>query len=113
MLTFIVLLLIFLYFKIARVHNKQESKSYAIYMQHAIVALSAFFVYQYAFNHYAWYTVFILSFISFIIAGLAITAVQVGIFIEGKPLFGMSFLFKYIYVLTALIVVMTIILGKF
>lgn len=110
MLTFIALLLVFLYFKIARVHNKQESKSKYIYIQHAIVAVSTLFVYQYAFTHFAWYSVLIISLISFIVAGLAITAILVGIFIDGKPLFGISTIFKYIYILTALIVVITFIL---
>ncbi len=110
MLTFLIILLIFLYFKIARVYYKQESKSTAIYIQHAIVAISAFLVFAYAFSHFAWYNVLIMSVISFIIAGLAITAVQVGIFIDGKPLFGIGSIFKYIYLLTALIVISTAIL---
>jgi len=104
MFTFIVLLLIFLYFKIARVYNKQESKSNVIYIQHGIVALCAFLVFAYAFNHFAWYSVLIMSWVSFMVAGLAITAVQIGIFVDGKPLLGVSFIFKYIYILTALIV---------
>ena len=110
MFTFIVIFLIFLYFKIARVYNKQESKSNKIFIQHAIVALSAFLVFSYAFSHFAWYTILIISLISFIVAGLAITAVQIGIFIDGKPLFGLSFIFKYIYILTALIAICTAIL---
>ncbi len=110
MLTFFVLLLIFLYFKIARVYNKQESKSNIIYIQHAIVAISAFLIFAYAFSHFAWYIVLIMSIISFIIAGLAITAVQVGIFIDGKPLIGIGSIFKHIYILTALIVLCSAIL---
>ena len=110
MFTFIVLLLIFLYFKIARVYNKQETKSNAIYAQHGIVALCAFLVFAYAFNHLAWYIVLAISLISFIVAGLAITAIQIGVFIDGKPLFGVSSIFKYIYVLTALIVLSSAIL---
>ena len=110
MLGFIVLLLIFLYFKIARVYNKQESKNTLIYIQHGVVALCAFLAFSYAFSHFSWYSVLLMSFISFIIAGLAITAVQVGIFIDGKPLFGIGSIFKYIYLLTALIVISTAIL---
>ena len=110
MFTFVVLLLIFLYFKIARVYNKQETNSNIIYAQHAIVALCAFLVFSYAFNHFAWYSVLIISLISFIVAALAITAVQLGIFIDGKPLFGVGVIFKYIYVLTALIVLSSAIL---
>ncbi len=110
MFTFLVLLLIFLYFKIARVYNKQESKSNVIYIQHAIVALCAFLVFAHAFSYFAWYSVFMMSLISFIIAGLAITAVQVGIFVDGKPLLGVSSIFKYLYLLTALIVLGSVIL---
>ena len=108
MFLFITLLLIFLYFKIARVHNKQESKSSLIYLQHAVVLVCAFLVFQYAFSNYAWYSVLIISLVAFIIAGLSIAAVQVGIFIDGKPLFGMSSIFKYIYILTALILLATL-----
>ena len=110
MFTFIILLFIFLYFKIARVYSKQESKSNIIYIQHGVVALCAFLVFSYAFSNFSWYVVLFMSLVSFIVAGLAITAVQIGIFVDGKPLFGVSSIFKYIYILTVLIVLSSVIL---
>ncbi len=86
--------LLFIYFKIARVHKKEEECTSFWKVQHSIVALVALLSFIYAFSHWAWYVVLLVSFLSFVIAGMLIAAVQLGIFVDGKPLFGMKAVYK-------------------
>jgi len=90
MILYIIIPLIFIYFKIARVYNKEERLTLLWKAQHILVLIVAVSTYIYAFNHMAWYMILILSFLSFIMAAMLVTAVQLGIFVDGKPLFGMK-----------------------
>jgi len=110
MLEFITVFFIFLYFKIARVHKKEEKLVKYIYIQHIIVAIFTIVLYSYLFSHETIVKILIESFISFIIAALMITAVQVGIFLDGKPFIKLSVIYKYLYIITILIVLLTLIL---
>ncbi len=94
MLFYFTLFLLFLYFKLARVHKKEERVHQGIVALHGFVALMALLLYGYGFTHFSLWAVLLVSFLFFIVAALMITAVQVGIFVEGKPLFGMGLLFK-------------------
>lgn len=94
MMLYITIQLLLIYFKIARIHKKEEECTRLWKIQHGIVALVAVLSYFYAFNHWAWYVVLLLSFLSFVIAGMLIAAVQLGIFVDGKPLFGMKDVYK-------------------
>lgn len=113
MLEFIAIFLIFIYFKIARVHKKEEFLTQKVIIMHIIVALSAFFIFAYAFSHTSPFIVLIESFLSFIIAALLVTAVQVGIFIDGKPLIKISHLYKAMPYLAAIIALFAIIFWVF
>ncbi len=90
MTLYITIQLLFIYFKIARVHYKEEECTRFWKVQHAIVLLVAFLTFIYAFSHWAWYMVLLVSFLSFVIAAMIVVAVQLGIFIDGKPLLGMK-----------------------
>ncbi len=107
---FLTILLIFIYFKIARVHKKEEKITPYWIAQHTIFAIATISIYLYAFISFAWYSVLIASFISLIIASMLITAIQVGIFIEGKPLFGLKDIYKSNIYLLLVIVFLSIIL---
>ncbi len=103
MLFYLSLFLLFLYFKIARVHKKEEKFTKIILVQHIAVAVSASIIYLYGFTHFSSLALLIVSFLFFIIAALIITTVQLGIFIDGKPLLGINKVFKTIPLLTILI----------
>jgi len=110
MFFYLTLFLTFFYFKLARVHKKEERLTNLIVTQHIVVAISTFFLYSYGFEHLALWAILVFSFLFFIIAALMITAVQVGIFVEGKPLFGVGDLFKLMPILTGLIVTLVLII---
>jgi len=103
MLFYLSLFLLFLYFKIARVHKKEEKFTTIILLQHIAVALSAFVVYIYGFTHFSPLALLTFSFLFFIISALIITTIQLGIFIDGKPLFGINKVFKFMPLLTIMI----------
>jgi hypothetical protein len=100
----------FLYFKIARVHKKEERLNSLVVTQYIVVAISALLLYNYGLSHYSLWVILPVSFLFFIVAALMVTAVQVGIFVEGKPLFGVGFLFKLMPFLSALIVILLLVL---
>jgi len=108
MLFYTTLFFLFLYFKIARVHKKEERISTSVITQHIVVALSAFFLYSYGFNHLNPLSLLLVSFLFFIVVALMVTAVQLGIFIEGKPLFGIGKLFKLMPLFTGIIVILSV-----
>lgn len=110
MLQFISLLLVFIYFKIARVYQKEESINALVIIQHLMVFIASLFLFYSAFMMYSWYIVIILSLLFFIVAGLLITAIQLGIFVDGKPLFGLSKLYRYLPILTGSIVLLSLVL---
>ena len=100
---YMTILVIFIYFKIARVHKKEEKLTVFWKVQHLIVFTLCVVTYIYAFNHLSWYIVLLVSVFSFILAAMLITAVQLGIFVDGKPLFGMHTVYKNTYYLTLLL----------
>jgi len=108
MLFYITLFLLFLYFKIARVHYRNEKLTSTFIIQHTAVIFSAMSVFLYGFTHHNPYAVGIVSFLYFMIAALMITALQVGIFKDGVPLLGLSRVYKNLPYLTTLIVVFSV-----
>jgi asparagine N-glycosylation enzyme membrane subunit Stt3 len=110
---YIALFLTFLYFKIARVHKKEEKLTNLHIVTHAVVAISAFAQLAYGFSHYSWIYVFVISFIFFIAAALMVTAVQVGIFVDGKPFIKISTLHKSMPYLAGTIALFSILLYLF
>ena len=103
MMSYVILPLIFLYFKIARVHKKEEKLNLVWKIQHILVFIVALLTFVYAINHMEWYVLVLVSLLSFIVSGILITAVQLGIFVDGKPLFGMHIVYKNTIYLVALL----------
>jgi len=110
MLFYFTLFLVFLYFKIARVHKKEERVDNKTYISYFIVVISTIALYNWGINHYNFFVIVIFSFIFFILAALMVTAVQLGIFIDGKPLIGISKLYKSMPYLTGIIAIFTVLL---
>jgi hypothetical protein len=104
MLFYLLSFLLFLYFKIARVHRRDEKSSTIITVQHIVVFLSFMSTYTYGVLNIQWYFILTASLLFFIIAALIITTLQLGIFIDGKPLFGMSRVYKLLPLLTLVII---------
>ena len=112
-MTFTTLLLVFIYFKIARVHKKEETLGVLFKVMHILVAISILFLFSHAFLTYEWYIVVGLSLLFFIVAALAVTVIQLGIFVEGKPLLGMSTVYKYMPMLVGSILFLTIYINVY
>ena len=94
MLFYFGLLLAFLYFKIARVYKKEELANINMLIQNVIVLAAVIVLFAYGFMHETWYIVLIVSYLFFILASLMVSAVQLGIFIDGKPFIKLSHLYK-------------------
>ena len=94
MLFYFGLLLAFLYFKIARVYKKEEKSNINMLVQNVIVAIAVAALITYGFLHETWYMVILVGYIFFIMASLMVSAVQLGIFIDGKPFIKLSHLYK-------------------
>jgi len=88
------LLLAFLYFKIARVYKKEEKSNVNMLVQNIIVAVAAVALVAYGLLHGTWYMIILLGFVFFILASLMVSAVQLGIFIDGKPFIKLSHLYR-------------------
>ena len=108
MLFYFTLFLLFLYFKIARVHKKEEKFLRLHYAQHIAVTIAAIALYMYGFSHFSLLSLFVSSFVFYIIAALVVTTVQLGIFIDGKPLVGISKIYKYMPFLAFFIIVLSL-----
>ena len=94
MLFYFALLLSFIYFKVARVYKKEERSNTSMLIQNVIVLAAVIALFAYGFMHETWYIVLIVSFAFFILASLVVSAVQLGIFIDGKPFIKLSHLYK-------------------
>ncbi len=93
MLFYLTLFLGLLYFKVFRVRRKQEKtlfwiKAEGFFTNSAILGLIVF-----GFMTQTWYIMLIALVLMSIIASLIITAVQLGFFVDGKPIFGISKLY--------------------
>ncbi|WP_457750183.1 hypothetical protein [Sulfurimonas sp.] len=103
MLYYTMLFLAFLYFKIARVYKKEEKSNLNINIQNTIVFVAIVALLVYGFTHKTWYIVLIVSYLFLILSSLFVSAVQLGIFIDGKPFIKISHLYKSLAVIGMLI----------
>jgi hypothetical protein len=94
MLFYFSLFLAFVYFKIARVYIKEEKQNINFWVQNIIVAAAIVALLVYGFTHERWYMVLLIGYLFFIAASLLVSAVQLGIFIYGKPFVKISNLYK-------------------
>ena len=110
MIFYIALFLAFLYFKIARVHKKEERLNSFMVLQHIIVGSSILALFIYGARYFEWYMFVPFLFVFATIASLMVTVIQLGIFVDGKPLLGLSQVYRKLPFLSALLVVSTLFL---
>ena len=94
MLFYLALFFAFIYFKIARVYKKEEKSNLNMLVQNVIVLAAVIALFVYGFMHETWYVVLIVAYLFFIMASLLVSAVQLGVFIDGKPFVKISHLYK-------------------
>jgi len=103
MIFYFSLFLSFLYFKVARVYKKEEKSNTNFWVQNAVVALAVTALLAYGFIYKSWYMVLLVGYLFFIMASLMVSAVQLGVFIDGKPFIKISHLYKSMALLGMLI----------
>jgi|GEM_PF-762630 len=96
----------FLYFKIARVHKKEERLTLVFLVQHFFMAVAIVSLLAYALRYENLYVFVPMLFVFATAASMMITAVQVGIFVDGKPLFGLKKIYRYLPVLSVFILLL-------
>ncbi|MDD2356801.1 MAG: hypothetical protein PHX13_02695 [Thiovulaceae bacterium] len=104
---YLALFLAFLYFKIARVYKKEEKTSLLISVQNILVALASIAILLYGVLYVEWYLFVPFIFIFATLVSFMITAIQIGVFVEGKPIFGLTHIYKYLPYLTFAIFIST------
>jgi hypothetical protein len=105
MLFFITNLLFFIELKIIRVFKKEEGFIPSIVLQLVMILFSATIMYKYAYSNYSLIAIILSTIVFFIIAEFAVVAVQLGFFKDGKPIFGLTKLYKFIPLFTLSIII--------
>jgi len=105
---FVMLYLLFFYFKLARVNKKEERMTPVVGASHVAVLVAAVLLYRYGFTHYSATVMGVTSLLFFILAALNITAVQLGIFKDGKPMLGITRLYGLIPVIAGVLLLYAI-----
>jgi hypothetical protein len=99
MLFYLTLCLGVLYFAIFRVRRKQEKRTAAARAEAFFANGALLTIVVYGFMTQAWYLVVIAAVLINIMASLILAAIQLGIFVDGKPLIGLSQLYKVMPIL--------------
>jgi len=94
MIFYSALFLSFFYFKIARVYTKEEKRNVNMFVQNVIVAVAIAALLYYGFTQEQWYMVIIVSWLFLIVSSLIVSAIQVGVFVGGKPVVKISYLYR-------------------
>ena len=102
MLLYPTLFLGLLYFKIFRVRRQQEKIALWHNVKGVLTLLATLALIVFGFMTQSWYAVLIAIILSAVIASLMITTVQLGIFIDGKPLFKISAIYRLMPLLALL-----------
>ncbi|AFV97227.1 MULTISPECIES: hypothetical protein [unclassified Sulfuricurvum] len=110
MLFYLALFFAFLYFKIARVHRKEEKTSRILLAQHWLVGLAILAILRYGGLYVSWYVFMPLLFLFATMVSLMVTAIQLGIFVDGKPLYGLTQTYKYFPFLGFIVIVFSALL---
>lgn len=105
---YLLLFLAFLYSKIARVHKKEERVTARHTLSHVLAALAgtALAVYGIMYEHR--YLMLPSALLFFILSSLMITAVQLGIFVDGKPMLGLTRIYHALPLLSVVLCVSVI-----
>lgn len=112
MIFYFTLFLSFLYFKIARVHNKEEKSNVLVLLQHILVAPTVIALLAYGFINFEWYFVLLSMFVFLVMASLMITTIQLGIFIDGKPLLGITKVYTFLPFFSVSIIILSSVLWS-
>ena len=112
MMFFLASFLFFIELKIIRVFKKEEGFIPSILLQLILILISAVIFYKYAYLNYNIITIILTSVLFFIIAEFIVVAVQLGFFKNGKPVFGLSKLYKFIPLFTTIILLISSSLYK-
>lgn len=104
MLFYTTLFLSLLYFKIFRVRRKQETVGFATRMEGFVTNSVIIALVLFGFLTESWYSMLIVLVLLNIMASLMVTAVQLGIFIDGKPILGISRVFALTPVLSLIVI---------
>ncbi len=104
MLYYLTLFIGVLYFTIFRVRRKQEKRTAAATAEAFFANGALLSIVVYGFMTQAWYLVVIAAVSINIMASLMIAAIQLGIFVDGKPLMGLSKLYKVMPILALSVV---------
>ncbi len=94
MLFYVTLFVAILYFKIFRVRRQQEKLGLWSMIEGTVTIFILLALVIFGFMVQSWYEVLIAIVISAVMASLMITTVQLGIFIDGKPLFKLSAIYR-------------------
>lgn len=100
----------FLYFKIVRVQKKEERVSSSALPQHFLMGAAIVSLLAYGFMYENLYLFIPMLFVFATMASLMITAVQIGIFVDGKPLFGLKHIYRHLFVLRVVILLVVSVL---
>ncbi|WP_295052026.1 hypothetical protein [Sulfuricurvum sp.] len=112
MIFYSALFLAFLYFKIARVHKKEERVSSSDFIQNLFVGAAIVSLLVYGFMYKNLYQLIPTFFLFSTIVSLMVTAVQVGIFVDGKPLLGLKQIYRSLPLLRVFIVLLIAVLWS-
>lgn len=110
MVFYTALFLALFYFKIGRVHKKEERMNRIMKMVHILMMVSVIVTMVYGYNHVNPYRWIPSIFLFATIVSMFVTAVQVGIFVDGKPLFKLSDLYRLFPILLILSIGLNIVL---
>lgn len=105
MLLYLTLFIGLLYFKLFRVRRQQEQLSLWNMLEGTVTLLLLFGVIVFGFMIENWYSMLAGVVVSAVIVSLMITTVQLGIFIDGKPLFKLSALYRLMPLLALLSII--------
>jgi hypothetical protein len=94
-----------LYFKIFRVRRQQEKLTLLQKIEGLFSIVALFTLIVFGFMTLTWYEVLIAIVLSAVMVSLIITTVQLGIFIDGKPLFKLSALYRFMPMLALLTII--------
>ena len=107
MLFYLTLFFGFVYFKIFRVRREMEVPTTFENLE-SLFALSAFIaVVIFGFITMSWYLVLIWAFVFFLMAAVMVSAVQLGMFVDGKPILVISQVYKLMLPLALTIIVLS------
>jgi len=107
MLFYFTLFLAFVYFKIFRVRRELEVPTTFENIESLVTLATIAGLVVFGFMHFTWYILLIAGFVFFLMAAVMVSAVQLGMFVDGKPILVISQVFKLMLPLALVILALT------